>query len=172
MFSHRLHGAGPIWSAAIVATIVVAVALPACTSKSPEDKVREVIDKCQAAVKGHKPGGVMEHIAKDFRDNHGNSRDTLKAILLREMMTNKSLGIYITTTEVAVNGGEVTPSRQSSSVPAGGREAAASLKIVVTGSSGIVPERADGLRVKLKLREDDGKWIVTYADWTFSSGGE
>ena len=118
--------------------------------------MRGVIDTCQQAAKDRKPGGVMEHIAKDFRDNHGNPRDGLKAILLREMMANRSLGVYITTNEVTVTGAE----------------AAASLKVIVTGSSGIIPESADGIRVKLKLREDGGKWQIYFADWTTSGGGE
>lgn len=138
------------------AALQVVLLLCACTSKSPEDMVREVIDACQKAAKEHKPGGVMEHIAKDFKDNHGNNRDMLKGILLREMMMNKSLGVYITTNEVTVMGGE----------------ASVSLKVVVTGSSGIIPERADGMRVKLTLRKDDGKWMIAHADWTFGSGYE
>ena len=154
-----------------VALLCAAALLPAsCSRKSPEDRVREVIDKCQQAAKDRKPGGVMEQIAKAFRDNHGNSRDMLKALLLREMMANRNLGVYITTNEVTVTGGGgVTPSRQSTASPAGG-EATASLKVIVTGSSGLIPDTADGIKVKLKLREDDGKWKITAAEWTFGSG--
>jgi hypothetical protein len=122
---------------------------PACSSKSPEDRVQEVIEACQKAAKEHRPGGVLEHIAQDFRDHGGNSRDLLKAILLREMLANKRLGIYITTNEVKVSGTEAT----------------ANLKVVVTGSSGLIPERADGMTIKLKLRDKDGKWEIYFAEW-------
>jgi hypothetical protein len=145
----RLRGALALFCAA-------ALVSPACSTKSPEDRVREVIGKCQAATKDHKPGGVMEQIAKEFRDNHGNSRDMLKAILLREMMANRNLGVYITTNEVTVTGGE----------------ASAALKVIVTGSSGIIPDSADGIKVKLTLREDDGKWKITAAEWTTSFRGD
>jgi hypothetical protein len=140
------------------AALLCAAALlaTACPSKTPEDRVRAVIDECQKAAKDKKPGGVMVHIAKDFRDNHGNSRDLLKALLLREMMANKSLGIYITTNDVKVAGGEAT----------------ASLKVIVTGSSGLIPETADGIKVRLTLREDDGKWMITGAEWTTAFRGD
>ena len=121
----------------------------ACSSKSPEEKVREVIDACQKAAKEHKPAGVMENIAQDFRDHGGNRRDTLKAILLREMMANRNLGIYITTNQIKVSGAEAT----------------ADLKVVVTGSSGLIPERMDGMKINLKLRDKDGKWEIYFAEW-------
>lgn len=145
----RLHAA--------LALLCAAALLPAsCNRRSPEDKVREVIGKCQRASKDKKPGGVMEQIAMEFRDNHGNSRDMLKALLLREMMANRNLGVYITTNEVTVTGGEAT----------------AMLKVIVTGSSGSVPDTADGIKVKLKLREDDGKWKITAAEWTTAFRGD
>ncbi|MBI5527139.1 MAG: hypothetical protein HY897_12460 [Deltaproteobacteria bacterium] len=111
--------------------------------------MRDVIEACQKAAKEHKPAGVMEHIAQDFRDHGGNRRDTLKAILIREMMANRKLGIYITTNEIKVAGAEAT----------------ADLKVVVTGSGGIIPERMDGMKINLKLRETDGKWTIYFAEW-------
>lgn len=141
---------------AILVALIAAVALTSCSKKSPEDRVREVIDRCQQASKDRKPGGVMEHIAREFRDNHGNSRDMLKALLLREMMANRNLGVYITTNEVTVTGADAT----------------AALKVIVTGSSGLIPDTADGIKVTLKLREDDGKWKITAAEWTTAFRGD
>lgn len=147
----QVPGVGGIGASALLLFCASALPLfcPACSSKSPEEKVREVVDACQKAAKEHKPAGVMEHIAQDFRDHGGNRRDMLKAILLREMMANRKLGIYITTSDVKVNGAEAT----------------ANLKVVVTGSSGLIPERADGMTINLKLRDKDGKWEIYFAEW-------
>jgi hypothetical protein len=140
----------------IAALVLIATVVSGCSKKTPEDRIREAIAMAQKAAKEHRPAGVLDIIAQGFTDNHGNSRDVIKAILLREMMTNKTLGVYITTENVSVNGAEAT----------------VDLSVVITGSSGWLPEHADRILARVKMRETDGEWQAYKADWRLASGQE
>jgi hypothetical protein len=137
-----------------ILTAVLAALFPSCTKeKTPEDAVKALIETGQKAAREHRPGGVLELMAEEFTDNHGNDKTMVKALLIREMLANKNLGIYLTTSDVTVDG----------------NEAKAVLRVLVTGSSGLLPEKADSLKVEMKLRHNGERWLVHRADWTAAS---
>jgi hypothetical protein len=129
--------------------VLVSGAISCSKKKSDKDLIQELIDSSRKAAEEKRPGGVTVHLTEDFRDNHGNDKQTVKAVLIREMMNNNNLSAYITTTDISVNGNEAT----------------ALVKVIVTGSAGLIPDHMDHIRIDLKLRRETDGWMIYSADW-------
>lgn len=147
----RFYSDIPFRALALVALAVILFSGGlACTGKkSAQDQIQELVDSASKAAEEKRPGGLVIHLTEDFHDNHGNDKQTVKAVLLREMMNNNKLSVYVTTSDIEVTGGE----------------ASALVKVIVTGSAGWIPEHMDHVRIELKLRRESDKWMIYYADW-------
>ena len=122
---------------------------------TPEERIRAVIDALEAAAEARDVGALKPHISESYADGNGNDRRALLGLATAHFMRHQS--VYLL---VRVNGIEL---------PAPGK-ATADAFVALAGqpirNPAALPElHADLYRFTFALREEDGDWLVTAADW-------
>ena len=70
-----------------------------------EDRVRAVVDDTVAAAEKMSPGGIVAHIAPEYRDqHHGFNRGEMRAWLFQLFRRIDSLAVTVKKVEIAVDG--------------------------------------------------------------------
>jgi len=123
--------------------------------KTDVDLVKEAITKAVRAAEAKDVAGVMKYISRDFRADEGGDRNTVKGMLVGQLLRAGSISIFIR--EISV---EVT-----------GDKAAAHLRLVMTRGRPVksitdVPrDAADAYRFELIFKKEDGSWMAVTAAW-------
>lgn len=128
--------------------------LAACSDDaSPEQQVRAVVDKMEAAVEARDVGALLEHISDSYRDGQGQDRTAASRYARVYFIANQSIHLltHIETLDF--------PSP---------REARLTMQVGMTGQgaqSGVTDLSADLYDFDVALVLEDGEWKVSYADW-------
>jgi len=142
-----------------IATLVAIGALAGCgDANSPEQQVREVIDKMEAAAEARDVGELSEHLSEDFRDVNGMGPEDAARYARGYFIANQSLHLatHIEEIEFPADG----EARARVTVGMMGRDAAAAADTLDLTSLA-----ADLYEFKIALRREDGEWRVTFAEW-------
>lgn len=131
------------------------IALSACDgTESPEAAVRSVIAQMEAAAEARDVGDLLEHIAGDYSDAHGHTRDDLGRYVRGYFIANQSIHLLTRVQSIEF------PSRA---------EARAQIQV---GMLGREAPAADAWNLALDVHDfdvslvrDSGKWKVSYARW-------
>jgi len=141
----------------VALSLLTCVASLGCfgAERSPEERIRAVIAALEAAGQARDVGALKPHISESYADGSGNDRRALLGLATAHFMRHQS--VYLL---VRVNGIEL---------PEPGK-ATADAFVALAGQPirdpSVLPElHADLYRFTLALREEDGEWRVTAADW-------
>lgn len=133
---------------------VCAVFLLACSKpKTDVDLVAESITRIAEAVEAKDVKGAMEYVSNDFHGDDGSDRNTVKGILVAQLLNADSISVFIRGLEVEV----------------AGDKAAAHLRIVmmrgkpVKSVKDIPRDAADAFKFEMILKKEDGLWKVVNA---------
>ena len=126
------------------------VALAACSSTPPEEKLRATIEQMQKDGEAHDVSGVMDHVAADFGGPGGMDRQALQRLLTFTSMRNRDLGISIGPMDVELIGERATV---EFTLAASG------------GSGGLLPDRGQVYEVTTGWKLVDDEWILISANW-------
>lgn len=121
---------------------------------SPEQQVRRVIEQIEAAVEERDTRELARHLAAEYRDQNGMSRDDA----VRHVR-----GYFIATHSLAV-----MPIVEQIEFPLPDEARARVLVTLVAGeanAAGRWDPSAGAYEFKLALRQEDGEWRVTFAEW-------
>ena len=139
-----------------VLLLTALAALTACgNSDSPEQQVRAVIDKMETATEARDVGGLAEHISPEYRDSSGMSAEDAARYVRGYFIANQS--IYLLTRVEQVEFPLPDEARARVLVGMVGREADAASNWDLA---------ANLYEFKVSLRQEDGDWKVTFAEWT------
>jgi hypothetical protein len=138
--------------------LALALAVPlACArgTATPEDHVRAVLDALVEGARSRDAAALREHVSEAYADGRGNDKRELVALATFHFLRNSSLHLL-----TRVRGVEL---------PAPG-EARAQVAVALAGRPISGPAALPGLRAEVyrfdfALREEDGVWRVTRADW-------
>jgi hypothetical protein len=125
------------------------------SAESPEERIRKVFAALEIAAEARDVGGMKPHLSESYRDAQGNDRRTVLAVATAHFMQHSA--VYLLTRVSALE------------LPAPG-EARAQVLVAMAGTpiadaSALLGVRADLYRFEVKLREEDGDWRVTAAEW-------
>ena len=129
---------------------VLAISVVACSKAPPETRLRERIATMQAAIEARESGGFMDGVAEDFVGEGGMDRRQLRGLIAAQMLRSKSVGVSVVSMDVRMLADQ--------------REAKVALEVVLTGGSGLLPDRVSSYRIRTAWRDAAG-WQLLSADW-------
>jgi hypothetical protein len=154
----RLATPGVIASRAFVTGLVVCALLLvfSCAPPSPEEQVRQRIDRAEAAVRGQDLDALGEMVSERYRDEAGNGKREALALLRYQFHQHESLHLLTQVRSVQLT--------EPGLVEAVVLVAAADVDIGDVRRLESIP--ADLIRFELIFAEEDGgEWRVLEADW-------
>ncbi|MCX7944127.1 MAG: hypothetical protein N2746_06425 [Deltaproteobacteria bacterium] len=116
---------------------------------SPEEQIRTQIEEIKEYVNRRQIGKIMEYISADYKDSYGNKKESIKGILIQNLMFRRNVKVVIKDVDIKVMG----------------ENAVAIVGLFVREGEGIIPSNADVIKIELMLVRVDKKWMVTSAFW-------
>jgi hypothetical protein len=138
-----------------VLLLTACLTLTACgDADSPEQQVRDVIDKMETAAEARDVSELVEHLSSEYRDANGMSPDEAARYARGYFIANQSIHLLTRVEQVEFP----LPDEARARVLVGmvGRDADAAGKWDLA---------ADLYEFKLALRQEDGEWKVTFTEW-------
>lgn len=130
----------------------MAVALLAACSKPPaEQRLRERIGAMQDAIVAREVSVFMDGVADDFIGSGNLDRAALQQLVRLQVMRNAAIGATLGPIEVQLQGERATVEFDA---------------VLTGGAGGLLPERAQGYRIKSGWRDGGDDWQVFSAEWT------
>jgi hypothetical protein len=137
--------------------VSLALSLLGCfgSDSTPEDRVRAVLAELEKATEARDVGALKPHISESYKDENGNDRRAVLGMATAHFMRNQSVYLLVRLSDVQL--------------PEPGRaqvDAFVALAGQPIRDKAALPElRADLYRFGFALRDEDGEWRVTAADW-------
>lgn len=126
--------------------------LAGCRAPDPsEAALRDTLAALQQAGEARSVSAVLEHVDPEFAGIGGAAdRDELRRYLAALFLTQQRIGV----------------TRLDSKLTLRGPHADVEIRLLVTGSGGLLPERGRVLTVVSQWRFVDGRWRVINARWS------
>lgn len=147
-----------------VGCAALALAALACSGdpETPEARVRAVFAAIEAAAQARDVAALEEHVSDAYSDPRGHDKRELGAVAAMHLLRNESVHLLTRVRELEI-------------APDGTARAIALVAMAATPIPGpeLLPTlRADLHRFDVELREEDGTWRVTRAEWRPASLAE
>jgi hypothetical protein len=126
------------------------LALAGCSRTPPEQRLRERIGQMQEALEQREARAFMEGVAEDFAGNGGMDRAALQQAVRAQVLANADIGLALGPAEIELQGERATVRFSAMATGGGGR---------------LLPDRAGGWQVTSGWRDQDGQWLLYYAEW-------
>lgn len=146
------------------ACAALALAALACgpDPQTPEERVRAVFAAMETAAQERDVAALKEHVSEAYGDARGHDKREIGALAGMHLLRNESVHLL-----TRVRGVEIGPEG----------EARAIALVAMAGAPIPGPEllptlRADLYRFDVELREEDGAWRITRAEWRPASLAE
>ena len=114
-----------------------------------EDRIKAIINDVAEYTREKNLKKIMGYISESYKDEEGLSKDEIKGMVFAYFYQHKEIGVIVTSKEVEVNGDKAT----------------ATVEVILTETTKIIPESGEGLRIDLKFVKEDGDWMVIRAGW-------
>jgi len=138
-----------------VLLLAASFTLTACgDADSPEQQVRQVIDRMEVAAEARDVSELVEHLSSEYRDANGMSPDEAARYARGYFIANQSIHLLTRVEEIEFPLADEARARVL--VGMVGRDADA---------AGQWDLAADLYEFKVSLRQEDGEWKVTFAQW-------
>lgn len=125
--------------------------LTACSRPDDEQQIRDAIKRMADAVEAQRPRDLVADVAEDFigptpQVDREYVRNTARIMMLR----NQTIRVVITGIDVQLQSDD---------------RAGVTVNTVLTGGSGLFPERGQRVEFDSTWRKIDNRWQVVRADW-------
>ncbi len=117
--------------------------------KTPEELIKEQINQIVDFANKRQIKKIMDYISPDYKDSYGNRIESIKGILIQNLMFRKNVKVIINDTVVKLAEGAAT----------------VYLGILVKEGEGVLPDNADIIRIELNLVKRKDKWLIISARW-------
>ncbi|MCK4738411.1 MAG: hypothetical protein KAT46_00540 [Deltaproteobacteria bacterium] len=142
----------------IMILLAFGLVFSSCSKKpeTEEDALRAVVEEMAQKASEKNIRGVMNFISKDYRDDFGNERRTIKGILLFELIKKERAKVFLRKINVELDGDRAVVTVKAILARGVGVEKLSD--IVLRDSAGF------GFNLFFK-KESDGKWRVVSGKW-------
>lgn len=117
--------------------------------KTPEELIKEQVKQIIDFANKRQIKRIMDYISPDYKDSYGNRRESIKGILIQNLMFRKNVKVMINDTVVKLTEGGAT----------------VYLGLFVKEGEGVLPDNADIIRIELNLIKTKDKWLIISARW-------
>lgn len=148
MFSHRLTS--------FTLVLALAACLASCgDAESPEQQIRQVIQQMEKAAEARDVGDLVQHLSSEYRDKNGLDSQAAARYARGYFIANQSIHLLTRIEEIEF------PFQD---------EARARVLIGMVGTdadaAGNWDLAADLVEFNIALRQEDGEWKVSFAEWS------
>lgn len=127
------------------------LALAGCSDGSPEQRLRESMERLQGAIQARDARAVQAHLAEDFVGPDGLDREGARRLAAASFLRYRGVWVRVAALRVDVQGDR----------------AAVEFEAALGGGAGnALPEAAQLYQVRTGWRERDGEWRMISAQWT------
>ena len=126
----------------------------ACAGSPDERMIRQAVSDMTAAAQRRDSAGVARFLSPDFRDGEGRDREGFRRLLEQDFRGLSRVYVF-------VSGLKVRVTEDSADV---------SLKVALSGSSRLWPERGRVYETGSVWRRESGRWVVVRAWWARAPG--
>jgi len=133
----------------LIMLIISALLLSACSSESDEQLLNAALDGLVLAIEKRQRGEVRQYLAKGFLAQRKQGQAEAERLMLFYFQQNPTISIYRMQQEVIINNDR----------------AEVSLLVMLTGSSGLLPERGSRYQVDMLWQKQEGVWRLANANW-------
>ncbi len=136
----------------LVLLALLALVLTGCAPPAPdEEQIRQRLDDMAEGLADRNVRAVMAPLADDFSAETWNLDPRgVRLLLQREMRAHERLRARIRDFSVELHGED---------------RASAEFQVIVTGGSGLIPERGRWYRVSTGWRREGSDWMLISASW-------
>jgi len=134
---------------ALAAALLLAACGPAGT---PEDEIRALIDRAEAAAEARDAGGLRALVADDYRDGDGRGAEDIRRYVQGYLIAHQSIHLITRIDAIEIRGAEVA-------------HAIVAVGMLGRDSDATWDLAADIYRFDIRFAREDGEWRVTRADW-------
>ena len=129
--------------------IISSFTLLSCNSETDEQVLVSSLDGLISAIENRERTDVRQYLSKDFLAQRKQGRAQAEQIMLFYFRQNQNISIYRLQQDVQINKdrAEVT------------------LIVMITGSSGLLPERGNRYQVDMLWRKQAGAWLLSNVNW-------
>ncbi len=136
----------PVWLVALLLVTTACSPPPA-----DEQQILDRLEEMTEALAARDARGALAPLAEDFSGETWNlDQRGMRLILQRELRASDRLSARLFDIDVELHGNE---------------RASATFQAVLTGGSGLLPERGRWFQVQTGWRRDDGDWMIISASW-------
>jgi len=132
------------------AIVFLTAAVTHCSRSDPERELRSAIAAMARAIEQREPTVFLDSVADDFSKESG----TFGKHEVRRLFN----GVYLRNEKISINA-------VVSEVRIEGERAHAKVRVVATGSSGLLPERGQSWNFDSVWRRESGRWKIFNAEW-------
>jgi len=134
----------------LILSLFMLVMVAGCDRTPPEKALRNTITTMIEASEAHKIGTLMKHVDADFDGQNGEyDRKQLYSFLRFLILRNAVIHVLVTDTRIELRKTQY---------------ATATLKVLLTGGAGLIPERGRQMTIVTGWR-NDGDWKLVNATW-------
>jgi hypothetical protein len=141
----------------VAVSLWVAVLVVGCSGggSTPEERVRAVLAELEAAAEARDVGLLKPHVSEAYKDENGNDRRAVLGMATAHFMRNQSVYLLVRLSDLQL----LEPGRAQvdAFVALAGRP--------IRDKAALPELHADLYRFGFALRDEDGEWRVTAADW-------
>jgi hypothetical protein len=141
----------------IVFAIAVVLCLTRCQKETEEDKIKNMVDGIQMAVREKDAGTVLRHLSKTYHDPQGNNYDDVKGLLSFYFMNHRQVNAYVPNLDISIENNAARASFQAVLTGAG--------ESVAEAGTGMLPEALGIYAFELVMQKESGDWKITSAKW-------
>ena len=140
-----------------VAVALLSALVVACSGGelTPEERVRGVLAELEAAAEARDVGLLKPHVSEAYKDASGNDRRALLGLAAGHFMRHQSVYLLVRVNDVILS--EPNKAQVDAFVALAGQP--------IRDATALPELRADLFRFDLRLRDEDGDWRITAADW-------
>ena len=123
-----------------------------CSDTPDEEKIKAILDEITEAVESGKYGVIANHLHDDFMANNRMNAEQIARLLKMYSLQHKKISVTIV-------------SRNTRFDPVYTDKASTDLSVIVTGSSGRLPNDGSIRMVKIGWLKEKDDWKIVNADW-------
>jgi ketosteroid isomerase-like protein len=130
--------------------LVCLLALGACRRSDPERELRATIETMAQAIEQREPADLLDSLSEDFTRESGTfGKAEARRVLAGVLIRNERIQVSTAVTDVRIEGDR----------------AFAKVRVIATGSAGLLPERGQAWEFDTVWRREQGRWKVFNAEW-------
>lgn len=137
--------------------LVLLISIGACSNDaplSPEQKVKEVLEKVELAAERRSLSGMMEHVSGSYVDHKGYSKADIQRLSQMQFIARQNINIFSVIRSLEIVDGVAAVEM---SVAMAGRD------VDLTNENNRL--RADTIKFSIVLQSENDNWMISSVSW-------